>query len=291
MRIVSNFSDIYDQCAMHGIDSETVYRRFTEVQAMSLLGESSFMARHVNSAKVHSRWYKQQIRSLPLLSIGKSSIMFFVVGEEVIPFVGAYQVKGALDIWNARDGVSTVSKADDVFSSIGRAFSSYAELVAHLGAEITPVVHYRHRLRGSESNTLVDFNEKSFLLEDAMSTSVLMKPFRDERWALSMGAPLGVVIPTVIGQEPPMRKDRNPRDIGGAVVVKNPSVRLLGLANLMDPYAIHQEISMALNGFLANRDEADGNISDKDMASAKGFGERSFTTRPGSKKPRRKKRD
>lgn len=308
MKIISNFQDVYDQCAMYGIDEDTRYRRFIEVNRVKFEEGYSVMERHLSSARVHSHWFEDQInffsgasfknKKLDRYDIGTTSIMFLVVGEHVIPHVGGLQIRykkeGASDgnsfysSWMSSSDVERVDQAEDIISPLHRAFSSYQDMVTSLGLSLEKR-RFAAEKSASDDDRLVDFSHRMLLDDDVLSTEELMTPFRDERWARAIGAPLAVVMPAVVGRKSAMRKDLPPTDIKGALVIRNPSIKHLGLASLMDPFTIHQEISMALNGFMSSQDDGADRISDKDRAKAKGFDDISFKTRKGTKKPRRKK--
>lgn len=299
MKIISNFSDVYDQCAMYGIDEDTVYRRFIEAERVRLEGDFSPMARHVNAARSHSHWYERQLMGLRTARTGTTSIMFLVVGEHVIPHVGGTEVRchfrgtGSGETfytaWRGARDVEAITQPEDILSPLGRVFASYQEFATVLGLSASRPASLRRRGEQQEGHELLDYSAHAYFMEDAMSADELMTPFKDERWARAIGAPLAVVIPAVVDREAAMRKDLSPKEIGGAIILRNPSIKLLGLTSLMDPYTLHQEISMAMNGFLSDQHDGTDSISDSDRAKAKGFDEVSFKTRKGTKKPRRKK--
>lgn len=302
MRIISNFQDIYDQCAMYGIDHDTVYRRFFNAKCEAINGDMLVMGDYMDSAREHSRWYNRQIdiHSQPIesrMNLLNLSVMFLVVGECIIPHIGGLEVRhhsrsGGDSFyagWINDNDVEKSERVEDVRSSIGRAFVSYQDLVEALGLSVSPSHALRKAYDLRDENKLIDISRRGFLFNDVKATEELMSSFRDKRWSMALGVPLAVVIPAVVGENKPMRKDHFPSAIHGALVLRNPSIKQLGLASLMDPYTMHQEISMAMNGFLADQQDGMDNISDSDRARSKGFDEVSFKTRKGMKKPRRRR--
>lgn len=73
-------------------------------------------------------------------------------------------------------------------------------------------------------------------------------------------------------------------DFYGSVFVLNPSLKDADFARYKDPITTFQEVFRFMSNDLANVQEVDTNISDKDMAASKGFGHKyAFKTEPGTK--------
>ncbi len=74
------------------------------------------------------------------------------------------------------------------------------------------------------------------------------------------------------------------------IITLNPVLKELKFFKVIDPYRAFQELSMFIGGVLPRQPNVTDAISDKVMAAKKGFDDWSFKTRPGTKKPRRKKK-
>ena len=75
------------------------------------------------------------------------------------------------------------------------------------------------------------------------------------------------------------------------IITKDACLKDISFYKVIDPYTAYQEIAMFIGGVLGIGEPHMIDISNEDMRDAKGFNDKSFKTRPGTKPNRKRKKD
>lgn len=269
---------------MYGIDEGTVYYRLSKIGSLDQAVHCSPFKERIKAAIHYNSYLRHRITGA---SIGeKASVAFLVVGSHVHPVILDAKLRRNGDAGEPSDAYYvTLEDIDlhddedvsgyDVVNKLAKAYGSLLEYFEEYKLTLAGARGSRHKI----DNHMVQI---SSIFGDHMTFNDLMKPFEDERWSAGLGVPLALVIPCV-------RWNTATRSRGeGMTVAYNPCLKSLKANSIITPFQTHQNIEMALNGFLAGQNDPEADISDGVMAASKGFDEKSFKTRKGSKKPRKR---
>lgn len=264
MRIVSKFHDYYDCIQAHGIDKSLVYVRQPKDYYYSL----SWNREAIGIVEKTAEAYRY---ALPNTKRFEQKQIEWELEFEIVGFCGEWYI------------YATVTKKDKKsFEVLEKKYLCSPEEV-EAWVENTNWESIKKFFYDGEYNSTYFLSKHSigckkdikdvFLSVNKIPTDIFTEfrtPIVSFHWA-----------------EDPQRRNGYQH---ASVLRTNGSLKELGFQAIKDPYTCYQELSMYIGGVLGVGEPEIVSISDNDMRDKKGFNDLSFKTRPGTKKPRRKKK-
>lgn len=281
MKIISKFSDSYDGISRLGVDEGMrFYRKLdaTEVEISTLPApiKARMNMRDGLEGKIDSMLTKGReylIRHDINYRTPSPKVSYLVTGSLITPVILSFPF-GTLP-----ENRLIPRRADHVSNSM----TGFLQKLVDDGIYTDGLLGVVGK-SGSKAANAVDFswfvNHDESVMGSQMSGDV-MKPFRDESVALALGTPLALI--TYFHGRYWMRERK-------VTIITNPCLKYLNLYSVITPVMVHQEITMALGGFMTPREEPSQDVSDVHLAASKGFNDKSFRREKGDVKPRKRKR-
>lgn len=259
MKIISKFHDYYDTILAYGFDDSIYFNRVQSKETINITELSSFDKIKSAAPNIRRMYNNNSYPALNWIFIGFCG--------KIYPCIRVYY---PMDSITGKDNIFYCYSAQEIIDSITeRKLEGWKQLIND-GLKTSP--------KGSSNfnrNHQVNFKAIQTYFDDYTGIDIGNESFHKFKTPLFL-----------------IKTDRTYNGWFRSIeltITLNPCLKDVSFFKVKDPYTTFQDIDMFFSGVLGNTEVDTVQINDTDMRDAKGFNNGSFKTRPGTKKPRRKK--